>query len=116
MLCVVLTLSCFQPLAIFKFLRGEAPVPVSLEIDCFFPALFAIPAIIARMRLPDPSPEALTKFHLTMLVLWAGPGMIVTVLWLKESILWVGVMSVYACAIGHFASYDAARAEQQNGS
>lgn len=63
------------------------------------------------MRLPDPSPEFLVKFHAIMLLVWAGPGLLITVVWLKESILWVGMMSVYACAIGHFASYDAARAE-----
>lgn len=68
-----------------------------------------------RMRLPEPDPEFLVKFHAVMLALWAGPGLIVTVLWLKDSILWVGIMSVYACAIGHFASYDAARAEIGNG-
>lgn len=53
----------------------------------------------------------LCRFHLTAAILWATIGLAYTLIWGADSILWVGIMSVYACAIGHFASYDAARAE-----
>lgn len=55
----------------------------------------------------------LKRFHLVMVVVW-GLAFVPTVLWWKESVLWVALMSVYACMTSHFAAYDAARAEEAN--
>ena len=108
-----MTLSCFQPLFIERFLRAEVPVPVNLLIDCFWFGV-AIEVIIARMQLPDPSPTFLTKFHLVMMIAWV----FVTPVTLRfpESVMWVAFMSQYANFVGHFASWDAARAEANNDS
>lgn len=46
-LWLTLTLSCFQPLDIVKFLRGLVPEAVSLDTDCFWFGFMR--AIIARM-------------------------------------------------------------------
>lgn len=57
------------------------------------------------------------KFHLLMMVLW-GSLALPTVIWWKESILWVAFMSLYANFVGHYGAYQATRAEKeaQNGS
>lgn len=34
-----------------------------------------------------------------------------TVLWWHDSVLWVGLISCYANAVGHFAAYQGTRAE-----
>jgi len=51
-------------------------------------------------------------FHLSMMGVWALLA-IPTVLWWRESILWVAFMSLYANFIGHFSAFDAARAEKK---
>lgn len=56
----------------------------------------------------------LKTFHLFMMVVWALAG-IPTILWLKESILWVAFMSLYANFVGHFSAYQGSRAEESNG-
>ena len=53
------------------------------------------------------------QFHLAMMVAWAI-ALIPTLLWWKESLLWVATMSLYANFVGHFAAYDAARAEEKS--
>lgn len=53
---------------------------------------------------------ALRRIHLTLAAVWALLA-VPTVLWWKDSILWVALMSVYAIVIAHLAAYDAARAE-----
>jgi hypothetical protein len=62
-------------------------------------------------KLIDPSASLLVKFHLAMMVVWAGL-LVPTLLWWRESILWVATMSLYANWIGHFSAWDAARAEK----
>ncbi len=52
------------------------------------------------------------RFHLTMMFVWALL-LIPTVLWWKESILWVATMSLYANFVGHFSAWDAVRAEKK---
>jgi hypothetical protein len=50
------------------------------------------------------------QFHLVMTIVWAlliPP----TLLWWRDSILWVALMSLYANLIGHWSAYQAARAE-----
>lgn len=61
------------------------------------------------MRVPDPHPETMVKYHFIMLVVWASL-LIPTVLFWKESILWVAFMSLYANFASHFAGLDAAKA------
>lgn len=52
----------------------------------------------------------LRRFHLLMICVWAGlavPGL----LWWKESITFVVIMSLYANLAGEFAAYQGARSE-----
>ena len=60
--------------------------------------------------IPDPKPRSLVRFHFAMMNVWALL-VIPTVIWWKESILWVAFMSLYANFVGHFSGWDAARAE-----
>lgn len=62
------------------------------------------------MKIPDPAPQTLVHVHLLAMVAWAGL-LIPTLIWWKESILWVAAMSLYANFVGHFGGWDAARAE-----
>lgn len=48
------------------------------------------------------------KFHLTMMVVWASL-VIPTILFWRESILWVAFMSIYACFGMHMESYHTIR-------
>jgi hypothetical protein len=43
--------------------------------------------------------------------LWAAL-LVPTLLWWRDSILWVAAMSLYANFIGHWSAYQAARAEE----
>lgn len=55
----------------------------------------------------------LKRFHLTMMIVWAAlaiPG----ILWWRESILFVIILSIYANFAGEFAAYQAARAEEND--
>lgn len=54
----------------------------------------------------------LGRLHLAMMVAWALL-VIPTLLWWRESILWVAFMSLYANFVGHFSAWDASRAEQK---
>lgn len=59
-------------------------------------------------------PETLRRFHLVMMLVWASlavPGLI----WWKESITFVIIMSLYANFAAEFAAYQGARAEVENG-
>lgn len=49
-----------------------------------------------------------TLLHATLAVLWILL-LIPTLLWWKESILWVASMSLYANFVGHLSSYEAAK-------
>lgn len=51
------------------------------------------------------------KFHLYAAFVWALL-LIPTLLWWKDSILWVAAMSLYANFIGHWSAYQAKRAEE----
>lgn len=57
-------------------------------------------------------------FHGFMMFVWALL-VIPTLLWWRESILWVAFMSLYANFVGHFAAFQAAhgeaKQEQKNG-
>lgn len=51
------------------------------------------------------------RIHAALTFAWLLFG-IPTLLWWKESILWVAVMSLYANVAGHWAAYQGARAEE----
>lgn len=51
------------------------------------------------------------QFHAYATVVWATL-VVPTLVWWRDSIPWVAFMSVYACVIGHWSSYQASRAEQ----
>jgi len=54
----------------------------------------------------------LKRFHLVMIGVWAFlaiPGLI----WWKDAVWWVVVMSLYANLAGEFAAYQAARSEEE---
>jgi hypothetical protein len=52
----------------------------------------------------------LTTFHKWATIGWALLA-IPTILWWRQSILWVALMSLYANFVSHWAAYQAARAE-----
>lgn len=52
------------------------------------------------------------RFNLVMTAVWAFL-LIPTLLWWKQSVLWVSVMSLYANVVGHWSAYQASRAETQ---
>jgi hypothetical protein len=54
----------------------------------------------------------LKRFHLLMMFVWAAlavPG----ILWWRESILFVIILSIYANFAGEFAAYQGARSEEK---
>ncbi len=57
------------------------------------------------------SAKRMAKFHLILALVWAILT-IPTLLWWKNSILWVSLMSIYAIVISHLAAYSAAHAEK----
>lgn len=57
--------------------------------------------------------KGLCRLHMALAGVWALLG-VPTVLWWKESILWVAGMSLWANVVGHLSAYDAARAEREN--
>ena len=57
------------------------------------------------------NPARFAKFHLFMMGLWAA-ALLPTLIWWKESILWVAFMSLYANFATHWSSYQGARAEK----
>lgn len=54
--------------------------------------------------------QHLQNLHLGLAVLWAVL-LVPTVIWWKNSILWVAGCSLYANVIAHLAAYAGARAE-----
>lgn len=57
------------------------------------------------------SAHQLRGLHLVLTVLWAM-ALVPTILWWNTSVLWVGLCSVYANSVGHWAAYAGARAEE----
>lgn len=53
-----------------------------------------------------------SRFHQWAAFQWAALA-IPTVLWWKDSILWVALMSLYANVVGHWSAYQAAKAEEE---
>jgi len=53
-------------------------------------------------------------FHGVLTLLWLIL-IPITVLWLRESLMWIALMSVWANFVGHFGSWQASRAERAVG-
>lgn len=53
--------------------------------------------------------EWMARFNLTMTLVWMTL-VIPTLLWWKQSILWIALMSVYANIVGHWSAYQGSRA------
>lgn len=51
------------------------------------------------------------RLHLVLTLVWAC-AVVPTLLYWRESILWVSFMSLYANVVGHWSAYQAARAEK----
>lgn len=51
------------------------------------------------------------RIHLILTMVWAIL-VVPTILWWKDSILFIGIVSVYANMISHWTAYQAARAEE----
>lgn len=60
----------------------------------------------------DFEPKTLVYVHLIGMVVWLLL-LYPTVVYLKESILWVAFMSLYANFVGHWSGWNAARAERE---
>jgi hypothetical protein len=56
--------------------------------------------------------RTLTTFNAVMTFVWVGL-VVPTMIWWKDSILWVALMSLWANIASHFAAYIAGRAELQ---
>ncbi len=53
------------------------------------------------------------RIHWTLTVLWALL-LIPTLIWWKESVLWVALMSLYANVAGHWAAAQASEADEHS--
>lgn len=57
------------------------------------------------------TPVFIKKAHLFMSILWVILA-IPSVIWWKDSVLWVIIISIYANIVGHLSGYTAARADE----
>lgn len=62
-----------------------------------------------RAKLHDP--VFTTQFHKWATFVWILL-LVPTLLWWRESVLWVALMSIWANVASHWAAYQASRAEQ----
>ena len=53
----------------------------------------------------------MTKLHLILAVVWAILMIPTVTIW-QDSVMWVGIISVYANVVSHWGAYQAARAER----
>ncbi|MBS2912017.1 hypothetical protein KFV97_08370 [Klebsiella pneumoniae] len=57
------------------------------------------------------TPVFIKRCHLVAAVMWVGVA-IPSLIWWKDSVLWVILISIYANIVGHLSGYSAARADQ----
>ncbi|WP_448717702.1 hypothetical protein [Klebsiella quasipneumoniae] len=57
------------------------------------------------------TPVYIKRCHLVAAVMWVGLA-IPSLIWWKDSVLWVILISIYANIVGHLSGYSAARADQ----
>lgn len=58
------------------------------------------------------NPKSMARLHAVLTMIWIA-AVIPTLLWWKDSILWVGLMSCWANIASHWACHAAAKAEIQ---
>lgn len=58
------------------------------------------------------SPHALRRFHAIATIAWLILLVPSVTIW-RESLVWVVLMSAYACVMGHFSSWHGVRAEEK---
>ena len=57
------------------------------------------------------TPVFIKRCHLVAAVMWVGLA-IPSLIWWKDSVLWVILISIYVNIVGHLSGYSAARADQ----
>ncbi|WP_225371663.1 hypothetical protein [Klebsiella pneumoniae] len=57
------------------------------------------------------TPVFIKRCHLVAAVMWVGLA-IPSLIWWKDSVLWVILISIYANIVAHLSGYSAARADQ----
>ncbi|HII0436904.1 TPA: hypothetical protein ACYX9L_000280 [Klebsiella pneumoniae] len=57
------------------------------------------------------TPVFIKRCHLVAAVMWVVLA-IPSLIWWKDSVLWVILISIYANIVGHLSGYSAARADQ----
>ena len=57
------------------------------------------------------TPVFIQRCHLVAAGMWVGLA-IPSLIWWKDSVLWVILISIYANIVGHLSGYSAARADQ----
>ncbi|HBR4891418.1 TPA: hypothetical protein L9X01_003246 [Klebsiella pneumoniae] len=57
------------------------------------------------------TPVFIKRCRLVAAVMWVGLA-IPSLIWWKDSVLWVILISIYANIVGHLSGYSAARADQ----
>ena len=57
------------------------------------------------------TPVFIKRCHLVAAVMWVGLA-IPSLIWWKNSVLWVILISIYANIVGHLSGYSAARADE----
>ncbi|HCI8904070.1 hypothetical protein AB0026_03180 [Klebsiella pneumoniae] len=57
------------------------------------------------------TPVFIKRCHLVAAVMWVGLA-IPSLIWWKDSVLWVILISIYANIVGYLSGYSAARADQ----
>ncbi|MEA8798298.1 hypothetical protein [Klebsiella aerogenes] len=57
------------------------------------------------------SPVVIKRCHLVAAIMWFVLA-IPSVIWWKDSVLWVIIISIYANIVGHLSGYSAVRADQ----
>ncbi|EOH3029240.1 hypothetical protein [Klebsiella pneumoniae] len=57
------------------------------------------------------TPVFIKRCHLVAAVMWVGLA-VPSLIWWKDSVLWVILISIYANIVGHLSGYSAARADQ----
>ncbi len=60
------------------------------------------------------TPVFIKRCHLVAAVMWVGLA-IPSLIWWKDSVLWVILISIYANIVGHLSGYSAARADRGGG-
>lgn len=66
----------------------------------------------ARLRAALARPRTWATVHLVLTGAWAA-AVVPTLLWWRDSVLWVAGMSLWANVASHFAAWQASRAEMR---